>query len=64
MDYRDYFAQLTASVKITMGFDIQFLLKCPILTVFSLIYHPTKVDVLGKLVSYLEIFVLYLSTLK
>ena len=34
-------------VKIDLGFEIQFLLKCPFLTVFSKIYRLTKVDVLG-----------------
>ena len=41
------FSQLTASVKIDLGLEIQFLLKCLFLTVFSKIYRPTKVDVLG-----------------
>ena len=44
---KDYFAQLTASVKIYLGFKIHFLLKCPFLTVFGKIYSLTKVDVLG-----------------
>ena len=41
------FFQLTASVKIDLGLEFQFLLKCPVLTVFSKMYGPTKVDVLG-----------------
>ena len=38
----DYFAQLTASVKIDFGLEMKSLLKCPFLTVFIKIYRPTK----------------------
>ena len=41
------FYQITDSVKFDLGLEIQFLLKRPFLTVFSQIYRPTKVDVLG-----------------
>ena len=40
-------AQLSAAVKVQLRFESQFLLKCPFLIVFSQIYRPTKVDVLG-----------------
>ena len=39
--------QLIASVKIDLGFEVQFLLNCSFLTVFSKTYRPTKEDVLG-----------------
>ena len=41
------FSLLTASVKTDLELEIQFLLKCSFLTVFSKIYCPTNVDVLG-----------------
>ena len=44
----EYFAQLSAAVKIDLGLDIQSLSKCPFLNVFSKTYRPTKVDVLGN----------------
>ena len=47
VEYNIFSLQITASVKIDLVFEIQFLLKCPFLTVFSKIYRPTKVDVLG-----------------
>ena len=40
-------AQLSAALKVQLEFESQFLLKCPFLIVFSKIYRPTKVDVLG-----------------
>ena len=52
-------------MKIYLGLDIQFLLKCPFLTVFSKIYGLTKVDVqgtweviflLGKFMAFLFLF--------
>ena len=62
--------QLIASVKIDLGFEIQFLLNCMFLTVFSKIYRPTNEDVLdtwevGILVtnSWRLFFVLHLGTL-
>ena len=41
MEWKDYFGQLTAAVNFDLGLEIQFL------TVFSKIYRPTNVDVLG-----------------
>ena len=65
MELKDYFAQITASVKIYLGLEIQFMLKCLFLTVFSKVKHPTKVDVLGIWeVSILFLVVLYRGTLK
>ena len=40
-------AQLSAAAKVQLGLEIQSLLNCPFLTLFSKIYRPTKVDVLG-----------------
>ena len=39
--------QLCAAVKVPLGFESQFLLKCLFLIVFSKIYRLAKVDVLG-----------------
>ena len=44
----EYFAQLSAAVKIDLELEIQSLPKCPFLNVFSNIYGLTKVDVLGN----------------
>ena len=41
------FFSINCFVKIYFGLEIQFLLKCLFLTVFSKIYRPTKVDMLG-----------------
>ena len=48
VEQKDFFAQLTAAVKIDLGLEIQSLPKCPFLTVFSKIYRPTKVNMLGN----------------
>ena len=48
VEQKDYFAQLTAAVKIDLGLEIQSLPKCPFLTVFSKIYCPTKNNVPGN----------------
>ena len=47
VEKKDYISQLTALMKVDLGFEIQFLLKSPFLTVLSKIYRSTKVDVLG-----------------
>ena len=41
------FCPINCSVKIDLGFEIEFLLKCSFQTMFSKIYCLTKVDVLG-----------------
>ena len=38
----------SAAVKIDLGLEIQSLPKCPFLIVFSKMYRPTKVNVLGN----------------
>ena len=48
VEKKEYFAQLSAVVKIDFGLEIQSLPKCPFLNVFIRIYRPTKVDVLGN----------------
>ena len=65
------FAQLTASVKIYLGLNIQSQLKYSSLNVFIEMYCPTTVDVLGTWEvsilfrnSWCFFFVLYRGTLK
>ena len=48
VEYKDYFVQLSAAVKIYFGLEIQSLPKCLFLTVFAKIYCPTKVNLLGN----------------
>ena len=47
VEWENYFAQLSAAVKIDLRLEIQSLQKFPFLTVLSKIYHLTKVNVLG-----------------
>ena len=58
VEWKEYFAQLSAAVKIDSGLEIQSLPKCLFLNVFSEIYCLTKVDVLGNWD--VSIFVLYI----
>ena len=48
VEKKEYFARLSAAMKIDLPLEIQYLPKCPFLNVFSKIYCPTKVDVLGN----------------
>ena len=48
VEKKRYFAQLSAAVKIDLGLEIQSLSKRPFLNVFSKMYCPTNVDVLGN----------------